>query len=167
MKFQLLTICIVLSLVSSSMQLSILGTIGSIFGRRDTSIEMPDYTVLETKENNVEIREYAPSKWVSCTFEGQLKSLRSKRSATFRKLFSYIRGGNDQSKKIEMTAPVKMQMSSASEITEDSNIDMTMSFYVPKVMQDSTPIPTDDTLKVVNMDKTTFATIRFWPGFDK
>ena len=60
-----------------------------------------------------------------------------------------------------MTAPVKMQMSSASEITEDSNVNMTMSFYVPKVMQDSTPIPTDDTLKVVNMDKTTFATIRF------
>ena len=60
-----------------------------------------------------------------------------------------------------MTAPVAMQMSSESKINRDSNVDVTMSFYVPKVMQDNTPNPSDATLKVSNMAKTTFATIRF------
>ena len=90
MKLQLITVCLVLSLVSSSMQFSLFKTMGSMFGIRDTSIEMPNYSVLQKMPGNIEIREYEPTKWVSSTMEGQVKSMKSKKSSTFMKLFRYI-----------------------------------------------------------------------------
>jgi hypothetical protein len=52
--------------------------------------------------------------------------------------------------KIEMTAPVAMAMSSASSVplTDKSQADVTMSFFVGKDHQANTPVPNDNEVNI-------------------
>lgn len=81
----------------------------------------------------------------------------------FMKLFKYISGDNSQQKKIEMTAPVLMVYQNMNNelITKDSNVDMSMRFYVPKINQDDTPLPKQSDVFIKSEPEMTVAAYRF------
>jgi len=55
-----------------------------------SAIEKPDYSVLETITDNIEIRKYVPTKWACTTTNGD--------SSMFWQLFNYISGKNKRLK---------------------------------------------------------------------
>jgi hypothetical protein len=121
------------------------------------ALEQPSYQVVKKLSDNVEIRKYAPSKWVSASAISTCETIRGQNSALFQRLFGYISGQNNQNSKIEMTSPVLTQVKS---IGDSKNCQMTMSFYIPKVNQANTPVPTGNAL-LQQFDEVTVAAIRF------
>ena len=117
----------------------------------------------------MEIRTYSPSKWVGISYKGQVKGVSS--NQMFMSLFSYISGNNDQNKKIEMTSPVLTQIQNSNNelVNMNSNVEMSMIFYVPKSDQDNTPNPKGANEFVKNEVEMTVATIRFggWASMPK
>ncbi len=77
-----------------------------IFGAMDAmAIEEAAYNVLR-KENNFEIRDYAPHILAETIVEGDLEEAGNK---AFRRLFRYISGDNRSRDKVAMTAPVSQE----------------------------------------------------------
>ena len=71
----------------------------------------------------------------------------------FRKLFKYISGSNDESKKIAMTVPVTQ--------VNDKKGDF-MQFYLPEEFTKSnTPLPEDNSIEVTSIDAGHYAVLRF------
>ena len=90
--------------------IGLLGLAGcSAVGDR-SSTETPDYTVVETLSDAIEIREYGERAAASVVVEevGDF----SNRSKAFRALFNYITGANVAEDKIAMTVPVEMARAS-------------------------------------------------------
>jgi hypothetical protein len=106
-----------------------------------TKVEEPDYTVLESLENNVEIREYQPQIWAAIS--------KGSENGAFGTLASYIFGDNNRKERIGMTAPV---------VTEEGR----MAFVMPN-MYDllSLPQPCDVQIKIESIASRTLAVIRF------
>ena len=72
---------------------------------------------------------------------------------SFRKLFKYISGQNENSEKIAMTIPVTQTQ---------ENGEMFMQFYLPsKFNKDTTPIPTNPELEVTTVPGGYFAVLKF------
>jgi len=69
------------------------------------AIEEASYNVLK-KENNLEIRDYAPHILAETVVEGDLEEAGNK---AFRRLFRYISGDNRSRNKVAMTAPVSQE----------------------------------------------------------
>lgn len=69
------------------------------------AIEEASYTVVD-KENDFEIRDYAPYVLAETVVEGDLEEAGDK---AFNRLFRYISGANRSREKIAMTAPVSQQ----------------------------------------------------------
>ncbi len=81
------------------------------------------------------------------------QAINNKDNGTFRKLFNYIAGDNNASKKIEMTTPVTQ--------IEKNNV-FFMQFYLPsKFNKKTTPIPTNSDVKITLMKEGYFAAIRY------
>jgi len=81
------------------------------------------------------------------------QAINNKNSNTFRKLFNYISGANNSSKKIAMTTPV-LQM-------KKNNVPF-MQFYIPsKFNKKTTPIPINSDVEILLMKEGYFAIIRF------
>ena len=78
-------------------------------------VEQVDYTLMEELGEDVEIRHYGESTFISADEDDS--------NSAFRLLFNYISGKNEQSKKIPMTAPV---------ISQQDGDTMHMSFILPK-----------------------------------
>ena len=77
-----------------------------IIGAMDAiAIEEASYNVLK-KENNLEIRDYAPHILAETVVEGDLEEAGNK---AFRRLFRYISGDNRSRNKVAMTAPVSQE----------------------------------------------------------
>jgi hypothetical protein len=97
-------------------------------------------------ENEVyEIRKYS----------GRLvaQAINDKNGGTFRKLFNYISGDNNSSKKIEMTTPVTQM--------KKNNVSF-MQFYLPSEFnKKTTPIPTNSDVQITLMEEGYFAVIRY------
>jgi len=112
----------------------------------------PDYTVIESLEDNVEIRHYSPQIWASVIAEDQNKA--------FNLLFRYISGNNDRKEKIEMTAPV---------ITRAEEDGLYMAFVMPERFdQKSIPQPLSEDLKIEAIEERKLATITFsWYANEK
>ena len=81
------------------------------------------------------------------------QAINDKDSGTFRKLFNYISGANNSSKKIKMTTPVTQ--------TKNNNVSF-MQFYLPsKFNKTTTPIPSNSDVKITLMEEGYFAVIRY------
>ena len=81
------------------------------------------------------------------------QAINDKDSGTFRKLFNYISGDNNSSKKIEMTTPVTQM--------KKNNVSF-MQFYLPaEFNKKTTPIPTNSDVEITLMKEGYFAVIRY------
>jgi len=81
------------------------------------------------------------------------QAINDKDNGTFRKLFNYIAGSNNSSKKIEMTTPVTQ--------IKKNNMSF-MQFYLPSKFNKKTiPIPTNSDFEIILMKEGYFAVIRY------
>jgi hypothetical protein len=113
------------------------------------SEEQP-YKVIK-KENDFEIRFY-PSVTMA-TVTSSAKSYKELGSSGFRKLASYIFGGNDANKQIAMTSPVHMDI---------NDTISSMSFVMPSAYNaDNLPKPNDATVNISKTADEYVAAIKF------
>ena len=92
-----------------------------------------------------EIRHYSDRLAVQATYTNQ--------NSSFRNLFNYISGKNEDSEKIKMTTPV-------TQFEESSK--MVMQFYLPsKFTKKTAPLPTDPRVDIVTIDEGYYAVIRY------
>lgn len=112
--------------------------------------ENQKYRVVLTEEQ-FEIRFYPAATFAKIYSRGT--DYKSVASSGFRKLAGYIFGGNEQSKSIAMTAPVRM------ELTDKGS---TMSFVMPEKYQESDlPKPNDSSVLIVKSSPQYVAAISF------
>ncbi|EFJ49639.1 hypothetical protein VOLCADRAFT_89567 [Volvox carteri f. nagariensis] len=100
-------------------------------------LDCPPYEVTETLGKDVELRSYDAGVWMSTNLTGMDydKAVRT----GFMRLFAYISGANEGQQRIEMTAPVRVEMTpGAGPFCEDH---YKVSFYVPFDLQDVPPLP--------------------------
>jgi DNA gyrase inhibitor GyrI len=119
------------------------------------AIEKPTYETVQ-KKNDFEVRKYADIPIVSAPMESM-----EKRDKSFRQLFKYISGENEQKQKIAMTSPVFV------DDTADQKKNGSMSFMIPaEVAKNGSPVPNAEGLAVTKIDGGTYAVLRF-SGWDK
>ena len=99
----------------------------------------PEFKVLESKPDDYEVRLYANSVWVGASAT-QPRDYGNVTSSLFWKLFNYIRGNNEQEKKIDMTVPVRTQVVMAEDGESKS---VTMAFFIPTPLHADPPQPKD------------------------
>lgn len=105
-------------------------------------LDCPDYKVLQN-ETTFELREYVATQWVSTSLKG-VQFQDAERKMFFR-LFDYISGKNNESKKIAMTAPVLTRIIPGQGPACEN--DFIMSFFVsPNGGQP--PAPSDPTVEL-------------------
>jgi hypothetical protein len=116
----------------------------------DLTTENQKYRVVLTEEQ-FEIRFYPAATFAKIYSRGT--DYKSVASSGFRKLAGYIFGGNEQSKSIAMTAPVRMELSDKGS---------TMSFVMPEKYQESDlPKPNDSSVLIVKSSPQYVAAISF------
>ena len=117
---------------------------------RNLKTENQKYRLVK-KEAKFEIRFYPSATFAKIYSTGT--DYKSVSSSGFRKLAGYIFGGNDQSKSISMTAPVRMEMSDKGS---------TMSFVMPeKYKEADLPKPKDASVHIVKSSPQYVAVISF------
>jgi len=104
--------------------------------------EEANYEVM--KKNEIyEIRKYSDRLAIEAEISNQ--------GSSFRKLFKYISGDNENNEKIKMTTPV-------TQIEKKGN--MTMQFYLPsRFNKDNIPSPSNSDVKILNIKGGYYATI--------
>jgi hypothetical protein len=125
------------------------------------AIEEPTYTVIQKLGNNMEIRKYAPSKWV--TTQVDVRASDVKNNMMFNNLFNYISGANSDKQKMDMTAPVVMSYVSKNNktINKDSEVTAYMSFYIPSKFKNNTPKPSANNVVIRELPEFVTAVVRF------
>ena len=106
--------------------------------------EEANYEVV--KQNKVyEIRKYSDRL--------AIETITSNQGSSFRKLFNYISGNNENKEEISMTTPVTQIEKKGS---------MTMQFYLPsKFNKDNTPSPSNSDIKILNIKGGYYAVIKY------
>ena len=106
------------------------------------SIETPDYEIIDTLPELVEVRKYAGAITASTSVAS---GIRESGNIGFRRLASYIFGDNELNKKIKMTAPVMQQKKG------EENYEVV--FFLPKDLL-APPRPSSDNIliKEINME---------------
>ena len=147
---------------------AILGFVMAIFGATASSAtEQPVYSVVE-KTGAVEIRQYGPRLAAEATVSGREESARND---GFRKVAGFIFGGNTAKASIAMTAPVvqasagrseKIAMTAPVVQTADPSGAWRIQFIMPaKYTRATLPVPTDPSVRIVDVPAETYAVIRF------
>jgi len=115
-----------------------------IIGFKVMAYEETNYEVV--KQNKVyEIRKYSDRL--------AIETITSNQGSSFRKLFNYISGNNENKKEISMTAPVTQIEKKGS---------MTMQFYLPsKFNKDNIPNPSNSDVKILNIKGGYYAVIKY------
>lgn len=134
---------------------------GDIYQSWTVGYEEPPYTVDETHEE-FEIRTYPANQWV-CTSNvtnGVIPPPYAIEKETTRKmfmrLFNYIQGSNDRDQEIGMTIPVSIIRK-----TVESEIRVTMCFYLSLANQSGPPVPSDSRVFFQDRPMLTVAVKRF------
>ena len=116
------------------------------------AIEKAKYSVLE-KEDNFEIRQYAPQIVAETFVEGDIKEVGNE---GFRRLFDYISGNNQTRRSVSMTAPVGQEAGStkiamtAPVGQERKDNQWRITFLMPaKYSLETLPEPNDERVKLV------------------
>ncbi|MDB4082305.1 heme-binding protein [Candidatus Pelagibacter sp.] len=109
-----------------------------------TAYEEANYEVV--KQNKVyEIRKYSDRLAIETIIYNQ--------GSSFRKLFNYISGNNENKEEISMTTPVTQIEKKGS---------MTMQFYLPsKFNKDNIPSPSNSDVKILNIKGGYYAVIKY------
>ncbi len=116
------------------------------------AIEKPDYERIK-KDGDFEIRRYADMPVASTSMKSMEGDNRS-----FQRLFAYISGDNEKSKKIEMTSPVIM----------DEGESGKMRFVVPAaIAKDGTPEANSEQVEIETIPGGEFAVLKFAKGRTK
>uniref|UniRef100_A0A3Q3WJT8 Heme-binding protein 1 n=1 Tax=Mola mola TaxID=94237 RepID=A0A3Q3WJT8_MOLML len=97
------------------------------------------------KTDKYEVRRYDTEKWVTTEETSLFMELASMRA--FKRLFKYITGANEGGKKVEMTAPVLMEIQDVEKRFWEPSY-YTMSFLLPTEHQKNPPEPTDSKVKI-------------------
>jgi hypothetical protein len=118
--------------------------LGLIITSNSMAYEEANYKVV--KKNKIyEIRKYSDRLVIEI--------LISNEGSSFRKLFNYISGNNENNEEIKMTTPV-------TQMKKKGN--MTMQFYLPsRFNKENTPIPSNSDIKILNIKEGYYAVIRY------
>ena len=118
--------------------------LGVVIALKVMAYEEVNYEVV--KQNKVyEIRKYSDRL--------AIEAITSNQGSSFRKLFNYISGNNENKEKISMTTPVTQIEKKGS---------MTMQFYLPsKFNKDNTPSPFNSDIKILNIKGGYYAVIKY------
>ena len=118
--------------------------LGSIIAFKVMAYEEANYEVV--KQNKVyEIRKYSDRL--------AIETITSNQGSSFRKLFNYISGNNENKEEISMTTPVTQIEKKGS---------MTMQFYLPsKFNKDNIPSPSNSDVKILNIKGGYYAVIKY------
>ena len=118
--------------------------LGLIITSNSVAYEEAKYEVI--KINKIyEIRKYSDRLAIEAVISNQ--------GSSFRKLFNYISGNNENKEEISMTTPVTQIEKKGS---------MTMQFYLPsKFNKDNTPSPSNSDVKILNIKGGYYAVIKY------
>jgi hypothetical protein len=143
----------------------------SVFGDR-SNLEMPDYEVVDSLGDALEVRRYSPRIAAQATVTAD--SVDSGQSKAFGLLFDYIKGANKGSQEVAMTAPVEtgtrgteIAMTAPVETAEATTTEagrkrVTMRFILPsKFTAETAPVPTNPNLSLVELPAETMAVLQF------
>jgi hypothetical protein len=122
-------------------------------------LECPEFTIIRTLSEEIEIREYQDSNWVTIEMKGD-KEISNKNS--FWALFNYISGKNSQNEKINMSAPVVYKINSKIPFTTEEKWG-SMSFFLGNKYQkdNSAPQPTEDGVFLTTQTSRKYAVISY------
>ena len=118
--------------------------LGVVIALKVMAYEEANYEVV--KQNKVyEIRKYSDRL--------AIEVITSNQGSSFRKLFNYISGNNENKEEISMTTPVTQIEKKGS---------MTMQFYLPsKFNKDNIPSPSNSDVKILNIKGGYYAVIKY------
>ena len=118
--------------------------LGLVVAFKVMAYEEANYEVV--KQNKVyEIRKYSDRL--------AIETVTSNQGSSFRKLFNYISGNNENKEEISMTTPV-------TQIKKEGSI--TMQFYLPsKFNKDNIPSPSNPDVKILNIKGGYYAVIKY------
>ena len=119
--------------------------LGLIINSKGMAYEEANYDVI--KKNEIyEIRKYSDRLAIETEISNQ-------GSSSFRKLFNYISGDNENNEEIKMTTPVTQVEKKGS---------MTMQFYLPsRFNKDNIPSPSNSDIKILNIKGGYYAVITY------
>jgi hypothetical protein len=143
----------------------------SVFGDR-SDLEMPDYEVVDTLGDDLQVRRYGARIAAQATVTAA--GVDSGQSKGFRLLFDYIKGANKGSREVAMTAPVEtgtrgteIAMTAPVETAETAPAEggkkrVTMRFLLPsRFTGETAPVPTNPKVSLVELPAETMAVLRF------
>lgn len=122
-------------------------------------LDCPEFK-LKKNTSLYEVREYKGADWVATSFVDSHFGTAIARG--FARLFEYISGANEDSKKIKMTAPVATMIQLGDDMKPTGNY--SVAFYLPKDFQGRAPAPTGSDVKVYTT-KTRTAYVSSFGGF--
>ena len=136
----------------------------SVFGIR-SGTEQPNYTVVETLGDNVEVRQYETRLAAEVVVTGEEGEARS---AGFRKLADFIFGENLTRESIAMTAPVsqaalrEIAMTAPVAQAQAGPGQWRVRFLMPnEFTRETLPVPVDSDITILDLPPETVAVIRF------
>jgi len=118
--------------------------LGLIITSKGMAYEEANYEVV--KKNEIyEIRKYSDRLAIETDILNQ--------GSSFRKLFNYISGNNENNEEIKMTTPITQM---------EKKGNMTMQFYLPsKFNKENTPAPSNSDIKILKIKEGYYAVIKY------
>jgi len=115
------------------------------------AVELPDYVVVESLEDGIEIRDYPSLLIAEVTVSGERDRAAN---MAFRKLAGFIFGGNDTKTSIKMTAPVVQ--------TPQGEGQWVVNFMMPsKFNRDNLPAPDNADIRIRETEPVRVVSLRF------